>query len=206
MSGPVAEAISQGIMEKPVVFHSHGGRPRAIEAGDLIIDVAFIAAPAADSYGNLNGVDGPSACGSLGYACPDANHAKKVVAITDFLVEYPLSPISIDQTKVDYVVKVERIGDPRGIVSGTTQLTRDPVAHTIAINATQVIKNSGLLKEGFSFQTGAGVLPSPRPTIKTNNGRRTDCRSFGLGGITEMFVDFLEKGLFKTLWMCNVLI
>jgi len=200
MSGPVAEAISQGIMEKPVVFHSHGGRPRAIEAGDLIIDVAFIAAPAADSYGNLNGVDGPSACGSLGYAYPDANHAKKVVAITDFLVEYPLSPISIDQTKVDYVVKVERIGDPRGIVSGTTQLTRDPVAHTIAINATQVIKNSGLLKEGFSFQTGAGGASlATAYYLKQIMEEEQIIGSFGLGGITEMFVDFLEKGLFKIL-------
>lgn len=200
MSGPVAQAISQGIMKEPVVFHSHGGRPRAIEAGELIIDVAFIAAPAADSYGNLNGVDGPSACGSLGYAFPDANYGKKVVAITDYLLDYPLSPISIDQTKIDYVVKVDAIGDPKGIVSGTTQLTRDPVAHTIAINATQVIEHSGLLKEGFSFQTGAGGASlATAHYLKKLMEEKQIVGSFGLGGITEMFVDFLQRGLFKTL-------
>src|SRR3712207_8800626 len=37
------------------------------ESGDVHIDVAFVAAPTADTYGNLNGVEGPSACGTLGY-------------------------------------------------------------------------------------------------------------------------------------------
>lgn len=108
ISGPVAKAVSHGLLAKPVMFRTHGGRARAIESGDLKIDVAFIAAPTADDYGNLNGVDGPSACGSLGYADSDATYAEHVVAVTDHLVDYPAAPISIDQTRVDYVVVTER--------------------------------------------------------------------------------------------------
>jgi citrate lyase subunit alpha/citrate CoA-transferase len=103
LSGPVAKAISNGLLATPVVLRTHGGRARAIECGQLHIDVAFIAAPAADAYGNLNGVQGPAACGSLGYAFPDAEYADHVVAVTDYLVEYPLAPISIPQCRVDYV-------------------------------------------------------------------------------------------------------
>ncbi|MCX7694857.1 MAG: citrate lyase subunit alpha, partial [Caloramator sp.] len=66
MSGPVAEAVSKGMLKYPAIMHTHGGRARAIESGELKIDIAFIAAPTCDSYGNINGVYGPSACGSLG--------------------------------------------------------------------------------------------------------------------------------------------
>lgn len=200
MSGPVAEAISRGILDKPVMFRSHGGRPRAIECDELPIDIAFIAAPTADYYGNLNGVDGPSACGSLGYAFSDALKAKKVIAITDNLMDYPISPISIDQTKIDYVVKVDAIGDPKGIVSGTTQITRDPVGLTIAKYASKVMEHSGLLNEGFSFQTGAGGASlAAAYYLKEIMLKKKITGSFGMGGITKYFVEFLEEGLFKKL-------
>lgn len=38
----VGAAISEGILENPVVIRSHGGRARAIATGDLHIDVAFL--------------------------------------------------------------------------------------------------------------------------------------------------------------------
>ena len=85
VSGPVAEAVSSGLLPRAAVFRTHGGRARAIECGDLKIDVAFIAAPSADAYGNINGVTGETACGSLGYAFPDADYADQVVAVTDNL-------------------------------------------------------------------------------------------------------------------------
>lgn len=106
--------------------------------------------------GNCTGKIGKSACGSLGYAIPDAKCAKHVVVITDELHPYPLIEWSIPETDVDQVVAVESIGDPNGIVSGTTKITRDPVGLLMAMTAVDVIKASGLLKEGFSFQTGAG--------------------------------------------------
>lgn len=198
MSGPVAQAVSEGILDKPVIFRSHGGRPRAIESGDLHIDVAFIAAPTADTYGNINGVEGPAACGSLGYAFPDAMNAKKVIAITDNLVEYPLAPISIDESYVDCVVKVDSIGDPRGIVSGSTRITRDPVGHIIAKYAAATIKHSGLLKDGFSFQTGAGGASlATVHYLKKIMEKEQIVGSFGLGGITGYIVNLLEEGYLK---------
>ena len=54
-AGPVADAIARGELATPVRMLTHGGRARAIEAGEIRIDAAFIAAPEADSYGNLNG-------------------------------------------------------------------------------------------------------------------------------------------------------
>ncbi len=126
ITGPVAEAIAKGALPNPAVLQTHGGRARAIEGGELAIDVAFIAAPAADHFGNLNGVDGPSACGPLGYPMVDARHADRVVAITDSLSAMPLTSIDITQDLVDFVVPVASIGDASKIVSGTTRVTEDP--------------------------------------------------------------------------------
>jgi citrate lyase subunit alpha/citrate CoA-transferase len=200
MSGPVAKAVSEGILDKPVILRTHGGRARAIECGQLKIDVAFIAAPAADDYGNINGVEGPTACGSLGYAIPDAEYADYVVAVTDYLVEYPLSPISIPQTKVDFVVKVDSVGDPKGIVSGTTKITKDPVGLKIADTAAKVIEAAGLIKDGFSFQTGAGGASlATAYFVRKMMERKSVTGSFALGGITGYMVEMLETGLFKKL-------
>jgi len=179
-------------------MRTHGGRARAIECGQLKIDVAFIAAPAADDYGNVNGVQGPAACGSLGYAFPDAEFASNVVAVTDHLVEYPLSPVSIPQTRVDYVVKVDKVGDPKGIVSGTTRITKDPVGLKIADSAAKVIKAAGLIKDGFSFQTGAGGASlATAHFVRQMMEEDNVSGSFALGGITGYMVEMLEKGLFK---------
>lgn len=200
MSGPVAQAVSRGVMTKPVVLRTHGGRARAIECGQLKIDVAFIAAPAADDYGNINGVQGTAACGSLGYAFPDAQYAEYVVAVTDCLVEYPLSPISIPQTRVDYVVKVDSVGDPKGIVSGTTRITKDPVGLKIADTAARVIQAAGLIKDGFSFQTGAGGASlATAHFVRQMMEQKGVTGSFALGGITGFMVEMLEKGLFRKL-------
>lgn len=200
MSGPVAQAVSRGILANPVVMRTHGGRARAIECGQLKIDVAFIAAPAADEYGNVNGVQGTAACGSLGYAFPDAQYADHVVAITDCLFDYPLTPVSIPQTRVDYVVKVDSVGDPKGIVSGTTRITKDPVGLKIADTAARVIKAAGLIKDGFSFQTGAGGASlATAHFVRQMMEQQGVTGSFALGGITGFMVEMLEKGLFKKL-------
>lgn len=198
MSGPVAQAVSRGLFDHPVTLRTHGGRARAIECGQLKIDVAFIAAPAADDYGNINGVQGTAACGSLGYAFPDAEYADHVVAVTDYLAEYPLSPVSIPQTRVDYVVKVDSVGDPKGIVSGTTRITKDPVGLKIAETAAKVIQAAGLIKDGFSFQTGAGGASlATAHFVRQMMVKSGVTGSFMLGGITGYMVEMLETGLFK---------
>ena len=198
VSGPVAEAVSSGLLPRAAVFRTHGGRARAIECGDLKIDVAFIAAPSADAYGNINGVTGETACGSLGYAFPDADYADQVVAVTDNLQPYPLTPISISQERVDWVVELEKIGDPNGIVSGTTKVTKDPVQLIIAQNAAKAIAASGLLEDGFSLQTGAGGASLAAAAFIAEMMREKHVvGSFIMGGITGLLVKMLEEGLFK---------
>lgn len=192
--------ISKGLLDNPVQFRTHGGRPNDIALGRTPIDVAFVAAPTADPMGNCSGKYGKSACGSLGYAFADAMFAKKVVVITDNLVPYPLQDWSIPENYVDYVVTVDAIGDPKGIVSGTTQITRDPVGLVMASYAAQVIEASGLLKEGFSFQTGAGGASlAAAKCLKDIMLKKQVQGSFGLGGITGYMVDMLREGCFRSL-------
>ena len=199
MSAGLGKYISAGIMEQPVEFMTHGGRPTAIMQGKTPIDVAFVAAPAADGDGNCTGKIGRSACGSLGYAFADAEYAKKTIIITDGLCEKLEEP-SIDGKYVDFVVSVDEIGDPRGIVSGTTTITRDPVGLIMARDAADVIKYSGLLKEGFSFQTGAGGASLAAAKFLMDIMLEEKIRgSFGLGGITGYMVDMLRAGCFEEL-------
>ena len=200
MSAGLGHRISEGLMDEPVDFRTHGGRPRDIALGITPIDVAFIAAPAADCAGNCTGKFGPSACGSMGYAFPDAMYAKKVIVITDNLVDYPLQGWSIPEIHVDYVVTVDAIGDPRGIVSGTTKITRDPVGLIMAETAVKVIQHSGLLKDGFSFQTGAGGASLAAAKFLMDVMLRDKIQgSFASGGITGYLVDMLNAGCFKSL-------
>lgn len=192
----VGAAISAGIMENPVVIRSHGGRARAIAAGDIHIDVAFLGAPSADAYGNANGTNGKATCGSLGYAMIDAKYADQVVIITDTLAPFPNTPSSIPQTDVDYVVQVDAIGDPSGIAKGATRFTKNPKELLIAEYAAKVIINSPYYKEGFSFQTGTGgaALAVSRflREAMIKDGIKA---SFALGGITNAMVELLEEGL-----------
>ncbi len=200
MSGPVADAVSQGVLSVPVLMQTHGGRARAIESGELVIDVAFLAAPAADRCGNLNGVDGPAACGVLGYAMVDALHARQVVAVTDHVVPYPACPIEIAQDHVDFVVQVRSIGDAQGILSGTTRPTSDPVGLAIADSAARVIEASGLLEAEFSFQTGAGGISlAVAARLRETMRARGVLGSFATGGVTGYLCGMLEEGLFRSI-------
>jgi citrate lyase subunit alpha/citrate CoA-transferase len=204
MGGRVGRAVSRGLLARPVQFRSHGGRPADIKAGRSLIDVAFIAVPAADPMGNASGRYGPSACGSLGYALADAAYARKVVLLTDHLCPYPLADFSIAETSVDYVVLMDKIGDPAGIVSGTTMITRDPVGLIMADYAARAIRHSGLLKDGFSFQTGAGGASLAAAQYLGKIMLRDKISgSFCLGGITSQLVDLLQSGCFQSLLTCS---
>ncbi len=200
MGAAVGRAISRGALKKPVVFRSHGGRPSDIISGKSPIDVAFIAAPTADRMGNCTGKTGKSACGSLGYAMADARCAGKTVVVTDNLVPYPLTGFSIDETQVDCVVELEKIGDPAGIVSGTTRITRDPVGLLMADYAVRVIRHSGLFRDGMSFQTGAGGASlAAAKYLKDLMLSEKITGSFCMGGITGYLVEMLEAGCFESI-------
>lgn len=192
----VGAAISEGIMENPVVIRSHGGRARAVAAGDIHIDVAFLGAPSSDAYGNANGTVGKATCGSLGYAMVDAKYADQVVIITDTLVPFPNTPISIPQTDVDFVVEVEAIGDPKGIAKGATRFTKNPKELLIAEYAAKVITGSPYYKEGFSFQTGTGGASlAVSRFLREAMIKDGITASFALGGITNAMVELLQEGL-----------
>jgi Citrate lyase, alpha subunit len=179
---------------------SHGGRPRAIESGELHIDVAFIAAPCCDAEGNMNGAYGKSACGVLSYAYADAEYADQVVAVTDNLVSFPASPVEISQEKVDYVVEVEAIGDPEGISFGPTKPTEDSVNLKIAETTAQFLDEAGYIRDGMSMQTGAGGTSIAVAAAVGNIMRARNVKgSFASGGITSYFVDMLKEGLFRGL-------
>lgn len=196
MRGELGDFISHGGLKDPVVLRSHGNRARAIENGDIKIDVAFLGVPNADAVGNANAIHGDAVFGSMGYSLMDAKYADKVVLLTDTIMPYPNTPASIKQTQVDYVVKVDKVGDPDKIGSGATRFTKDPKELKIAEMVNQVITHSQYFKDGFSFQTGSGgaALAVSRYLRKSMLEKNINA-SFALGGITKPTVDLLEEGL-----------
>lgn len=204
LRGELAVEISNGLMDIPVVINSHGGRARAIASGELQIDVAFLGVPSCDPYGNANGYSrenaAASACGSLGYAKVDAQHAKNVVLITDNLVPYPNVPFGIPESQVDYIVVVDSIGDPKGIVSGATRYTSNPKDLLIAKHAADVIEASGYFMDGFSLQTGSGGAALATTRFLREKMIAANIKaSFALGGITQQIVELHEEGLIRRL-------
>jgi citrate lyase subunit alpha/citrate CoA-transferase len=204
LRGELATAISGGLMDIPVVINSHGGRARAIAGNELPIDVAFLGVPSCDPYGNANGYsrenNAASACGSLGYAKVDALHAKNVVLITDNLVDYPNVPFGIPESQVDYIVVVDAIGDPKGIMSGATRDTTNPKELLIARHAADVIEASGYFLDGFSLQTGSGGASlATTKFLREKMIAQNIQASFALGGITGQIVALHEEGLIRRL-------
>jgi citrate lyase subunit alpha/citrate CoA-transferase len=196
MNGPLGEFTSRGKMRGMGILRSHGGRWQAIQDGEVHIDIAVIAAPTADPFGNADGSHGPSACGSLGFALADSAYADHVIVVTDNLVTFPCIPWQIQGNNVDFVVEVDSIGDPSKIVSGTTQITKSPDRLLIAEYVARFIRDSGIMKDGFSFQAGAGGIALAfvqflREMMKANGVKARFVR----GGSTQYLVDLLNEGL-----------
>lgn len=196
MNGPLGRYCSEGRMRGLGVLRSHGGRWRAIQDGDVRVDLAVIAAPSADAFGNADGSHGPSACGSLGFALADATYADRVIAVTDHLVPFPCIPWQIQGNLVDAVVEVDSIGDPDQIVSGTTQLTKSPDRLLIAEYVARFLRDSGILRDGFSFQAGAGGIALAFVGFLREMMRERGIKArFVRGGSTQILVDLLREGL-----------
>ncbi len=156
MNGPLGKFVTEGKMKKAGMLRSHGGRYQAIQDGEVKIDIAVIGAPTADVFGNANGLSGPSACGSLGFALADSEYAEKVIVVTDNLVPFPCIPWQIQGNNVDFTVVVDKLGDPEKIVSGTTQITKSPDRLLLAELTAKFCDAAGIIQNGFSFQAGAG--------------------------------------------------
>ena len=196
MNGPLGAYCSHGRMRGLGVLRSHGGRWQAIQDGEVHVDVAVIAAPTADPFGNADGSHGPSACGSLGFALADSMYADRVIVVTDNLVEFPCVPWQIQGNNVDFVVEVDSIGDPSKIVSGTTQLTRSPDRLLIAEHVARFLRDAGIVRDGFSFQAGAGGIALAFVGYIREIMRERGVRArFVRGGSTSYLVDLLNEGL-----------
>lgn len=199
LNGPVADVIGEGLLKGMLVMNTHGGRPRKIESGELPIDVAFIACPTVDKGGNGYGGIGKAACGSLGYAVADLKYAKKVVLVTDNLIE-KLDKVELDGKYVDVVLVVPSIGDPKGIVSGTTKITKDPVGLKIANMTSKLLDELGLIHDGVSMQTGAGGTSLAVASFVRNLMiEKGIVGGFASGGITGYFTAMQKEGLLKEL-------
>lgn len=196
MNGDLGGFCSEGNMRGVGVLRSHGGRYQAIQDGELHIDIAVIAAPVADSFGNANGLYGPSACGLLGFALADSEYADKVIIVTDNLVSFPCIPWQIQGNHVDYTVVVDKVGIPEKIISGTTQITKSPDRLLLAEMTAKFCEETGLFHHDFSFQAGAGGTALSIGIFFSDILKRKgfSCR-FVRGGSNKYLVQMLEEGL-----------
>lgn len=196
LNGAVGEFASAGKMKGLAKLRSHGGRYRAIQDGDIQVDIAVIAAPSCDPFGNMTGAFGTAACGVLGFAMADAQYAEHVIAVTDNLVPFPCAPWQIAGNHVDQVVVLDRIGDASQIISGTTQVTRSPDRLLIAELASKFVTAAGILKDGWSFQAGAGGTSLAFTSFVRDLMRERYVKArFIRGGSTSYVVEMLESGL-----------
>ena len=197
----IADTIQRGNMKERARLTTHGGRPKLFKDGFYTADIAFIYAPVCDKRGNCSGRFGDSAFGSMGYAFTDALHAKKVIVVTDNLQDEPIYPISIDQTHVDYVIEVEKLGDPSKIAGAALRGTRDPIALRIAEYAENVLEASGYIKDGLKMQAGSGGISLSVTSLLSKYMEDNQITGeWGMGGITNAFVEMMDKGLFKALY------
>ncbi len=196
MNGPLGKFASEGKMKGLGVLRSHGGRYQAIQDGEVHIDIAVIAAPTADPFGNANGVNGDAACGLLGFALGDSQYADRVVVVTDNVVPFPAIPWQINGNYVDYVVKVDKVGIPEKIISGTTKITKSPDRLLIAELTARFCEQAGLIYDGFSYQAGAGgtalSIGNYFGDILRKNGWKA---SFIRAGSNKYPVQMLEEGI-----------
>ena len=194
--GKIGETISAGKLASPAIIRSHGGRPRAVEAGEVHIDIAFLAASTSDCCGNAKGVGGKNNCGSMGFANHDAHYADHTVIITDTLVPFPNLPSSISAIDVDAVVVVDAIGDTAKIATKEARMTDNPRELMMAENVANVIAATPYFKDGFSFQTGVGG-----PSLAVNRFLENHMvekgikMSFALGGTSSAICALQDKGL-----------
>jgi len=178
------------------ILRSHGGRYQAIQDGEVVVDIAVIAAPTADAFGNATGDRGPTACGLLGFALADSQYANKVIVVTDNLVPFPCYPWQIHGNYVDYVVVLDKIGISEKIVSGTTEITKSPDRLLLAEWTAQFCDEAGIIQDGFSFQAGAGGTALSIGIYFADILRQKGMKArFARGGSNKYLVKMLEEGL-----------
>jgi len=201
INGVVGDYISKNPLPFPVILRSHGGRWSAIKTNELPVNIAVITASSSDNKGNCTGVIGKSAFGPLVYSQIDALMADKVIVVTDNIVEYPCRYQEIKEGYVDFVIEVNNIGNPRSIVSGTTKITENPMKLGIAHSCIDLMNAVGIIKNGMSFQSGAGGISlAVTKYLGKVLEEKNLIAAFAIGGITKYITDIYESGRIKKLY------
>ncbi|MEA3445530.1 MAG: citrate lyase subunit alpha, partial [Bacteroidota bacterium] len=196
MNGALGRFCSHGKMSKTAILRSHGGRYQSVQDGDVKIDISIIGAACADPFGNANGLYGQSASGLLGFALADSEYADKVIVATDNMVPFPCVPWQIQGNHVDFTVKMDKIGIPEKIISGTTQITKSPDRLLLAEMTAQFCDATGIIRDGFSFQSGAGGTSLAVGEYFKKIMKEKDIKArFARGGSNKYLVSMLEEGL-----------
>ncbi len=196
MNGGLGVFCSKGKMSGTAILRSHGGRYQAIQDGEVKIDISVIGAGCADPFGNASGTAGQSASGVLGFALGDSEYAEKVIVVTDNLIPFPCVPWQIQGNYVDFVVKVEKVGIPEKIVSGTTEITKSPDRLLLAEMTAKFCDITGIIRDGFSFQAGAGGTALSVGEYFAEIMRKKQIKArFARGGSNKYLVKMLEEGL-----------
>ena len=205
INGAVGDYISRNPLPYPVVLRSHGGRWAAVKTGELPVDIAVIAASAADERGNATGITGKSAFGPISYSQVDAVKADKVIIVTDNVVDYPNRYQEIQERNVDYVAEVDRIGDPNKIMSGTTKITEDPMKLQIAHDCVDLMEAAGLIRNDMIFQSGAGGISLAAMKYLHEKLEEKDIvAKCATGGLTQLIVDIYKSGRVKSIYYSQV--
>lgn len=205
INGCVGDFISKNNpLIAPVILRSHGGRWAAVRTGELHPDIAVIAASSADMRGNSTGMLGKSSFGNIAYSQVDAWHADKIVVVTDNLVSYPCPFREIYEGLVDYVVELDRIGDPERIVSGSLKITNDSEKLGIGKRCVDLMDAAGIIKNSMIFQAGSGGISLA--ALKYLGERLEEKKMIAgcsTGGLTKFIVDMYNRGILKNVNTCQ---
>jgi citrate lyase subunit alpha/citrate CoA-transferase len=205
INGVVGDYVSRNPLGFPVILRSHGGRWAAVKTGELHPDIAVIAASAADERGNATGVVGESAFGPISYSQIDAMCADHVIIVTDNIVGYPCKYQEIQERYVDFVAEVDKIGDPKNIMSGTTKVTEDSEKLQIARDCVDLMDAAGLIKEGMIFQSGAGGISLAAVKFLGDRLEEKDIvAETATGGLTQLICDIYKTGRVKNIYYSQV--
>lgn len=127
-------------------------------------------------------------------------HAGYKIVITDNLSQAPVEHPSIAGNKIDCIVVVDSIGDPAGILSNTTVLTKSPTRLKIAQDTVDAMDALGIIQPGMNYQAGAGgislaVTKYLYDIMKQRHITGGSC----IGGITGYMVEMLHENNFHQL-------
>jgi citrate lyase subunit alpha/citrate CoA-transferase len=132
-------------------------------------------------------------------------HADHVIIATDNVVDYPLKFQEIQERYVDCVAQVDKIGDPKNIMSGTTKITENPMKLQIALDCVDLMDAAGLIKDGMVFQSGAGGISlAAMKYLGERLKEKNVVASTATGGLTKLICDIYQEGRVKNIYYSQV--